>query len=81
MYGYCLAARSSVAIADIGFSKVSKHFRSLDTFWVLLRAFLCFHDLVPQSAEERGNLVSKRYNGSEENRKLGDICTLLITGL
>jgi hypothetical protein len=68
-------------VADVGFGKVSKHFRSLDTFWVLHRAFLCFHDLVPQGLAERGKLVWKRHNGSEEIMKHGDSCTLLITGL
>jgi hypothetical protein len=47
-------------------SKVSKPIRCLDTFWVLLRAFLCFHDLVLQGIEERGKLLWKRHNGSED---------------
>jgi len=38
------AERLSVASSGRPFGKVSKHLRSLDTFWVLLRSFLCFND-------------------------------------
>jgi hypothetical protein len=37
-------------VADIGFSKMSKHFRILDTFCVLSCRCLFCHDLVRQSA-------------------------------
>jgi hypothetical protein len=46
-----LSEKLILPVADIGFSKVSKHFRSLDTFWILLRAFLCFHDPMHVSVE------------------------------
>jgi hypothetical protein len=53
--------------------------------WTLVaffpRAFLGCYDLVPQSVEDRGKLVSNRHNGSDENMKHGDSSRLLITGL
>jgi hypothetical protein len=53
----CATPKDSLLPADVGFSKVSKHFRSLDTFWALFRAFLYLRDLMPQGVEERGKLV------------------------
>jgi hypothetical protein len=66
--GVTLLKKYLLPMAGIGLSEVSKHFRGLDTSWVLLRAFLFFHDLVPQSVEERGKFVEKRH---ESPRRTG----------
>jgi hypothetical protein len=57
---------------------VSKPIRCLDTFWVLLRAFLCFHDLVPQGIESVGSFSG---SGTTAQRiALNDQLTRIIQG-
>ena len=71
--GVPLLKKYLLPVAGVGFSKVSKPFVSLDTFWVLLRAFLCFYDLVAGECRRAWEAFLEGLNRSDERDRASSL--------